>query len=274
MMDKPRKEQIYGIVGTLLFHIVVLTVLLLVVIERPPKQQESGVAVVMGGADAAPGDSYTYTEVKPAPVDVQPPQPQPQPAAPEPLITQSDEPSLEVPDAESEAKEQPAPVKTPEQIEQERLAAEAERKRQEAERLAREAEARIAGAFGKGAAMTDSGSAQQGSNSEDDADGTDDAGVTQGAGGYGTFDLGGRSLAGDGRLPRPVYDVQDEGRVVVNITVNPAGKVIDATINSRTNTSNPALRRAAVAAAKQAAFSVAKTVDNQMGTIVYYFKLK
>lgn len=274
MMDKPRKEQIHGIAGTLLFHIVVLAVLFMVVIERPPKQQESGVSVVMGGADAAPGDAYTYTEVKAAPVDVPTPQPQSQPSPDEPLITQPDEPSLQVPDTDSAIKEQPAPVKTPEQIEQERLAREAERKRQESERLAREAEARIAGAFGKGAAMTDSGSSLQGRNSEEQTEGNEDTGVAKGAGGYGNFDLDGRSLAGDGRLPRPMYNVQDEGRVVVSITVNPAGKVISATINPRTDTTNPALRRAAIDAARQAVFNTVNTVDNQNGSIVYYFKLK
>ena len=49
-------------------------------------------------------------------------------------------------------------------------------------------------------------------------------GAKSGVGGYGTFNLGGRSI-GEGGLPRPVYNVQEEGRVVVSITVNPAGHV-------------------------------------------------
>lgn len=56
-------------------------------------------------------------------------------------------------------------------------------------------------------------------------DGNSSTGAKTGVGGYGTFNLGGRSI-GEGGLPRPAYNVQEEGRVVVSITVNPAGQVI------------------------------------------------
>ena len=92
-------------------------------------------------------------------------------------------------------------------------------------------------------------------------------------GSYGTFDLNGRSLGSEG-LPIPVYNVQDEGRVVVTIVVNPEGKVIATSINKRTNTVNPALRRAAEEAARRARFNAVSGVNNQSGTITYYFKLK
>lgn len=89
----------------------------------------------------------------------------------------------------------------------------------------------------------------------------------------GTFDLNGRSITGCG-LPVPANTTTDEGRVVVNITVNPSGEVIDASINRRTNTVNPELRQAAINAAKQAAFNKVNSKDNQIGTITYYFKLR
>lgn len=94
-----------------------------------------------------------------------------------------------------------------------------------------------------------------------------------GLGVQGTFDLNGRNISGDG-LPVPVNTVQDEGRVVVNITVNPAGKVVATSINRRTNTVNPELRKAAEDAAKRAQFNQINAVDNQTGTITYYFKLR
>ena len=75
-------------------------------------------------------------------------------------------------------------------------------------------------------------------------------------------------------MPVPVYDVQDEGRVVVTITVNPAGQVIATEINKQTNTVNPALRKAAEEAAKKARFNAVDGLNNQMGTITYYFNLK
>ena len=61
---------------------------------------------------------------------------------------------------------------------------------------------------------------------------------------------------------------------MVNITVNPAGQVIATSINRRTNTVNPELRKAAEDAAKRARFNPISTVDNQTGTITYYFKLR
>ena len=132
---------------------------------------------------------------------------------------------------------------------------------------------KIAGAFGKGSKMGSKGSATSGQGIEGSPDGNGNTGKTSGVGGYGTFDLNGRSL-GPGGLPVPVCNVQDEGRVVVTIVVNPAGRVISTSINKRTNTVNPALRRAAEEAARRARFNSVDGVNNQSGTITYYFKLE
>ena len=121
--------------------------------------------------------------------------------------------------------------------------------------------------------MGSKGNASSGQGVQGSPQGNASSGATSGAGGYGTFDLNGRSL-GRGGLPLPVYNVQEEGRVVVTITVNPAGQVISTSINRRTNTVNPALRRAAEEAARKARFNAVDGVDNQSGTITYYFKLK
>lgn len=89
----------------------------------------------------------------------------------------------------------------------------------------------------------------------------------------GTFDLNGRSISGGG-LPVPSNMTHDEGRVVVTITVNPAGMVITTSINLRTNTTNPELRQAAEEAAKRARFNKVDGLENQTGTITYYFKMR
>ena len=93
-----------------------------------------------------------------------------------------------------------------------------------------------------------------------------------GSAGYGTWDLGGRDMIGE--LPRPTYNVQEEGRVVVTITVDPNGNVIEASINNRTNTTNKQLRNAAIEAARKIKFNPVEGKNNQTGTITYYFKLK
>ena len=269
-MDRPTKEQFYGAVGTVLFHIVVAIILLLVVMNRPVQQEEAGVPVVLGNTLASAGDAYQYTEVAPAP---QPATPlEPSPSTEEPLITQDDEPSAELPSADKPRKEEKKDnKKVP--TEAELKAAEAERERLESERIAREAAEKMAAAFGKGSTMNDSGESEEGKGNEGSPQGNETVGAAAGAGGYGNFDLGGRNLA-QRELPRPEYNVQDEGRVVVTITVNPEGRVIKTSVNPRTNTTNSALRQAALKAASQAVFEKVDELTNQTGTITYYFKLK
>ena len=75
---------------------------------------------------------------------------------------------------------------------------------------------------------------------------------------------------GTGSLPKPAYNVQEEGRVVVNI--NPATGNLG--INPQTNTVSSALRKAAEDAAKKAKPNTVDGVTNQTGTITYYFNLR
>ena len=83
----------------------------------------------------------------------------------------------------------------------------------------------------------------------------------------------GKEPGADG-LARPVYDVQAAGRVVVDITVAPNGKVVSASINpAKSNTADSALRTAALKAARNTVFNSIAGVDNQQGTITYNFEL-
>lgn len=85
------------------------------------------------------------------------------------------------------------------------------------------------------------------------------------------YTLSGRSLSS---LPKPLCVVQEQGRVVVNITVNPTGLVIAASINPLTNTTSTTLRNAAIEAAKKARFNTIDSTNNQQGTITYHFELR
>lgn len=266
-MDNISKDRITGIVGTLLFHTVLLVLLCLLVMAAPPRQEESGVPVVLGNVEDAFGSELAMTDVEIIP---QPEVSQQLPSSDdvsqeEPLLTQDIEESIAVP-AKKEAK-------SAKELEAERRAAEeAERKRIEKETKAK-ADNLIAGAFGKGNSMSSKGNSSDGEGTQGSKDGNSSAGKTTGVGGTGVFDLNGRSLSPAG-LPKPHYNVQEEGRVVVTITVNPQGNVVKASINSRTNTSSPALRKAALDAAKKATFNAVSQLDDQEGTITYYFKLK
>ena len=245
-----KKNKITGLVGTLLLHALLLILLFLVAIRTPKAQEEGGVPVMMGDVPMAQGnaDPYTLTDVDiweepELPTEVAEPVPTPEVETKAELITQENEPTVAVPKKEETPKPTPKkekvkkePVKAKEQVAKPKEKTEAEKKA-EAERLAAEkkkaeekaaAEAaakRVAGAFGKGTQIGSKGTGDTGSGIQGSPTGNAAEGKSTGVGGYGTFDLNGRSL-GTGGLPRPVYNVQDEGRVVVTITVNPAGQVI------------------------------------------------
>ena len=290
-----KKNKVTGLVGTIVLHVALLLLLLLVAITQPKAQEEGGVPVMLGNMEMAQGnaDPYTLTDVDildepQLPSEVSAPEPVPTPPVKTEMITQEDEPTVAVPKKETPKpkvktetikKETPKkePVKLKEKTEAEKRA-EAERlaaeKKAAEDRAAAEAAAkRIAGAFGKGTQMGSKGTADSGEGLQGSPTGNAAEGKSTGIGGYGTFDLNGRSL-GPGGLPMPVYNVQEEGRVVVTITVNPAGQVVHTSINKRTNTANAALRKAAEDAAKKARFNTVSGVNNQTGTITYYFKLK
>ena len=257
---KIEKSQIVGLSVTIAVHALVILLLVMLAMRAPLQEEESGIPVMMGNTDLAKGhtESYQFTEVTSikshVPNTQNAPQTQPKPQAEEPVITQPDEPTVDMPTAEE-------------------LEAQ---KRAEAERLAAERAAQqMASAFGKGFEMGSKGEATEQANegTQGDQAGVAAADKAVGIGVQGTFDLNGRSISGSG-LPVPVNTVQDEGRVVVNITVSPDGMVIATSINRRTNTVNPELRKAAEDAAKRARFNQIDAVDNQTGTITYYFKLR
>ena len=277
-MNKEEKGKYIAALGAFLVHLVLIILLVLLGISVPVPTEESGVPVMLGEMADAQGefDPSTLVDVDIMPEELAAPSKPAESADVPDLITQADEQTVAVErKTESKKKEVKRTEKTAAEkaAEARKLAeAEAERERKAAAELASK---RVAGAFGKGVGMgsrgTTSGEGTQGSKS-----GNSSTGALTGTGGYGTFDLGGRSI-GAGGLPRPQYNVQDEGRVVVTITVNPAGVVINTSINlnkNMTNTINPVLRKAAEDAAKKARFNAVDGVNNQTGTITYYFNLR
>lgn len=292
-MNQKQKGKYIGLVGALLVHVAFIVLLILVGFALPEPEEEGGVPVMLGEVPDALGaadPSLVKVDVMPEEVAPPAPAPEPEPVEQEEIITQEVEETVaikpktepkkkkeevkkkEVVKKKEEVKKPVKPEKTEaEKAEEARKLAEAkaERERKAAEEAARK---RVAGAFGKGAQMGSKGDTK-GEGVQGSPTGNASTGATSGTGGYGTFNLNGRSI-GEGGLPRPVYNVQDEGRVVVTITVNPAGQVIATSINRQTNTVNPALRKAAEDAARKARFNAVSGLNNQTGTITYYFNLK
>ncbi len=72
-------------------------------------------------------------------------------------------------------------------------------------------------------------------------------------------------------IPIPVYLCEVDGKIVVNITVNENGQVIDTYINTSSTSNNECLIEHALEYAKDSHFSADPTKKTQLGSITFYF---
>lgn len=273
---KVTQEKIIGFSGSALFIILLIFLLYLIVIRTEAKVGDEGILVNYGTVDWAAGTfeprNQSHTPVVPQEA-ASPEQSVPQENNTPPVVTQDLEETVALDAAQQEA-ERKRLEREREAQEQLRLAEE-QRLRAEEERRQREAlDREMAGAFGAGdQSDTSEGTAETGSGNQGSTEGNAPTGAYAGVGGYGEFDLGGRSL-GEGGLPRPDYNVSEEGKIVIDITVNPAGSVITASIGKGTDISNQTLRESALKAARMAKFNSINGTNNQSGTVTYRYSLK
>jgi outer membrane biosynthesis protein TonB len=284
-------EKKKGIIGTSIFHIVLLVLLIVVAFTPPePPEFEEGILVNFGTDETGLG----MIEPSPPPVQeeasVPPPKTAPKVQTEEPLLTQNNEEAPEVKKVDPEAEKRrlekiEADRKLKEQLEAERKkkeAEEAERKRIEAEQK------RQADIMNKTRdALANSKNAGTTSKSEGEAGGTGNQGVQTGSvdsktrgdgsglGNQGniSYDLGGRGFQS---LAKPNYDYQGEGKVVVEVSVDRSGKVIQAIPGSKGSTT---LEEYLLKVAKEAALKTRFDAKSdapvvQKGTITYIFKLR
>ncbi|MDR2954676.1 MAG: TonB family protein [Prevotella sp.] len=283
-----QKETWIGIAGTVGFHLLVIGFLLLFYLsptfEIRHEEELGGVPVMFGNiADAfgkneprgrGKGNQGAKQTVSPNVVDEPVPmvestsrEARPQVAnAEEATVTQDFEETVSIKEAEREAEK-----KRQQEAEEQRKKAEAERvATQQAEKKG-QINNQMAGLFGNGDGDGSRGETQ-GEGTQGVATGNASFGKTTGVGGWGSYDLGGRSV-GRGGLIKPNYSVDDYGTVVVDILVNPKGDVVEANIGKGTNTPNTNLRSEALKAAKKTKFNAVSSVTNQRGTITYKFNL-
>ena len=272
---KLTKEEITGFAGSLLLCILLLLLLYFIVIRTTVKSEEEGILVNFGTVDWSSGtfepraqgtDRAIIPQEEAAPLAERIPVPEYNP----PVITQETEETVAIQAAKREEEQR---KKAQEEAEQRRLAEE-KRKAEEEKRRRDAINQQVSGAFGVGTSdQSQEGTAQSGVGNQGSSQGNAPTGVYQGVGGEGnTFSLTGRTI-GSGGLPRPTYTVQVEGRIVVNITVDPKGIVIFAEVGRGTNIENETMRRSAVEAAKKATFNSISGTNNQSGTITYNYKL-
>jgi len=290
-MNEDKKSKSLGIIITLLVHLLLAVLLWLAHFGDVTRDEESGIMVMVGvdaegGGEEMQESDITELQPDPQPEDIEPTptaaQPEPQPSSPtnEPLLAQDD---TEAPYAEAQKEEELKKQKA----EEARLQALAEAKLQEEIRKQQEEEARrkaeeeaarkkaeeeaakrkainnqMAGLFNNNG--TGSNSGLQGS-----SNGNSSTGAASGSAGYGEFDLGGRGMIGS--LPRPDFDRNTSGKVVVLITVDAAGIVKSATIGQGTTISNQQIRNSAKEAALKARFKSVSGNSLTPGKITYYF---
>lgn len=241
-----RRGRIWGIAGVVLYIALCVGVMFITHTIRLP-EPETGILVDFGTGDTGLGDA----DLAAGDVDVRPAATEPQPTPSEPVMT-SEEP--EAPEMAPEQRPQtppqaPAPEPVP----------------------VREVDRRAL--FPGRTEGSDAPS--QGTAGGEGNQGTQEGapGGSDSAGGSGStgFSLAGRYLVGN--LPRPAYNVEEEGRVVIRITVNAAGTVTGAVYEQAGSTTNHGeLVSAARSAALRARFTPGEA-EVQTGTITYIFRL-
>ncbi len=269
MTFKQKKHSIAA-AGTLLFLLLLFLLLWFVTLTAVQPEEEEGIEVAFGEVEEAGGYMAEQSEAVPLT--------EPEAAAPllpsapsdNNLLTQEDEEALAL------RKEQEKAEKARQLAEAERLKKQRElQARLEAERKAREAaeaaeKAKQAEAIAKanafGSLFGQSGNATGSGNSQ--GDGQKGNPVGHGSSGGNSWSLGGRNIVG--RIPEPTNTFNQEGRVVVQIRVNPAGQVISAVEGKGSTISDKQTIKLALDAAKKAKFTEGDR--DQIGTITYNFK--
>lgn len=72
-------------------------------------------------------------------------------------------------------------------------------------------------------------------------------------------------------IPIPVYLCEIDGKIVVNVTVNAAGNVIDSYVNTSSTSDNECLIEHALDYAKRSQFSADGSKEKQIGSITFFF---
>lgn len=283
------RERKQGLALSAVTHIILALIIIFATFRiKTPVPEEEGLLVNFGFDNTGEG----LYEPEPTPAYTPPPPPSAgDKGADEALLTQDFEDAVEVkkkePDPEQlrkEAEARAAELKRREEAEAERKRIEQEeaerKKKEEEQRRLTEISNRTRNAFGNAGNTGTTGQ------SEGVAGGAGNQGVpsgTEGVRNYGpgggtgngkpTYDLAGRQSQA---LPLPNYNIQTEGIVVVEITVDRSGKVIAALPGVKGSTTlDERLLSAAKEAALRATFdSNPNAPEIQKGKIYYNFKLK
>ncbi len=288
-LHKLPSERGKGLVGTIIYHVVLFLLLILVSFSVPPPPEvEEGIIVNFGTDDTGSGliePSEPAQKAQSVPSTSQ----AEEITEEEPLLTQNTEEAPEVKKVDPEAEKRKlekieADKKLRAELEAERIRKqeeEIERKRVLAEQqrqtdIINRTKNALANSKNAGTSSTSEG-ITGGDGNQGSATGSVNSTVRGEGSGLGdkgiAYELQGRGFQA---LPSPKYDYQGEGRVVVEVIVDRSGKVIQAVPGIKGSTTlDDYLLRVAKEAALQARFDTKPDAPViQKGTITYNFILK
>ncbi len=296
-MKKLTKDQRKGLIGTIIFHMLLIIALLFLALRTPlPLPGEEGVEVNFGYDQTGKGTIQKDNPppkakpVVPKKAKPTPPKPKPKPVEQkqkEDNLTQDIE---KAPALEKKTKPKPKKpkvekkVKTPPKKEEKPKTKDTVVSNTETAPLLQEKPKEKPKpvinqrALFKGSSKNKTGQSQgntTGGGDQGKPHGYKDSNRYDGQGGQGNgvaFSLGGR---GAKYLEKPTAKFTETGTVVVSIWVNPSGKVIRAQVNPKgTTVLDNSLRKIAVEAALNSTFAQDPTAPGQQrGTITYEFVL-
>ena len=253
-MTKKQQRHIIASVGTVLFLLLVFLILWFCYLTAVAPEQEDGVEVEFAEIEELDEpeepslSAYAEEPSEAAPAA---------PASPAPEIATDPKPAS--PPEHIVSEEETLALERARKEKEEREAAERARKKKEAEAIAKAQQ--MGNLFGKTNGTSVGGGDTQGEGQKGNP-------VGHGSSGSGSWSLAGRGIKGN--LPQPSKDFKQEGKVVVQIRVNAAGQVINATITGG-DVSDKTTQQLALDAAKRAKFTEGD--HDQIGTITYIFKL-
>lgn len=257
MIAQFSKEERIGIVGTVLFHVILLILFIVFGLTHMDPPPDKGVLLnfgtsEMGSGEVQPQESSSNPETPENP-DVIDAAPTEINEVQEEVITQNTTETVEI--TEEKEKEKP------------------EEKKPE---ISDELKQTLSNAFNKktnnGSEGNDNVAGDKGK-VEGTLEGTDYTGEPGGGGNGISYNLGGRKHLS---LPKPIDTSQEEGKVVVDIIVDRQGNVILATPGGRgsTTTSGNLLKKAKEAALKAKFSANPSGPEEQKGSIIYIFVLE
>ncbi len=258
---KTNRDNIKGLIGTIVFHALLLLGLLLMALKTPlPLPEEAGVEVNLGNSDEGMGDIQPM-ELAAGAQATSPPS---TPDTKEDLVTDDTE---ETPAIAPVKKDKPVIVEKPETKPSQKPTPKAD------PQPVVNPNAMYPGKKGSTSGGNQGITGKPGDQGKPNGTpGSDNYDGSGGSGGGVSFDLTGRSSR---QIPRPSNNFSERGTVVVTIFVNRAGVVTRVIPGAKgSTTSNSKLLQLAKDAALKARFNPKDdAAEEQKGTITYIFEL-